>query len=890
MTTEPVLLSNGASVVVGKKRGFLFSPDSKPILTAVKDLSWPETLKRLPWHQRVIERAFAYHGIKRSRPDPKRIIYTDEVTRFIVEAFMMSHHYPRGSDEIAKMKYEIIAGVAKLLGRKKVSWNQVYQAAKSFSKEQVRQVDVNAPHPLGWGGDVKPKIEEPRVEEPKLITRRFPKPPVLQISREVWERNPGEVRVGAMSRIDWKDRGARAAIVLREFEIFAGEGCHYNVLNGGLVSKRDIMARIDVKLEELTAAQRREYKTTVIDFVCTDIANELHSIIPIIKKPAECVVDGGEEFVRFYIMPSRILDGVRRVGAAKELVYGEEVARLLQTMRPDIKLYKTGGDTTRLKGIGTTDEEIKAGGQKISWINPRKHRLPGQFASTPADKEIREEEAAAEYLTAFTVVGGHGSSISKPGDGERQRPFLTLPVSHIPMPRREGEPSIALNQIGARIIRVQPGGKQRFVETWSLRDLARDERLFMTGIKDGANELHHKIVDAIKREEQRRGLTVGELADFIAVPRDQIEEAIKFLVEPKALKRTTWSGLYFDDESGRYNMHRDWFQERIRYPWPYEDYLELRRLLAGCLHAGYNTTDYDFVTYRLPEIILDQDVQVLEILGDLIGGLKHHMIHRGQVFSGLNYTEQEIFAAELIATVLYKVFVKRFEKITVGYDRHKLAKGELESWIDTALLLFLFIVGNHDAWQEEEGHIPGYVFQSTLVSILNHHSGNYLLARGLFTPALYESIGKKVIELPEFDAVYTFPGGITTKLMHPRKGRTKTVSQRAEESLEDSREHLADSANYHTTIVAEQWHPELGQRHAVQAGALTPITYHERGILKKVDFGPVLSVTRHHKGRAFMHRHMFYNEPLLQHPISKHTDVNQLKEKLGLLRSPVQSV
>lgn len=888
--------STGQSIEVELRPGFLKTPKGKEVLAALSHLPVSQIVPLFDrfWSHSTIEKAFSYHGIRRERP--AHINYDDDTIGFIIEGFKRSHHLPPNSPELFQLKEEIIRGVAKRLKRQKVTWNQIACVARDLSKAEVRKHDPNVPYPLRWGSDTK-SAKKPLPPEPALKLHKFPDPPTLQITKEAWEQNPGEVRVGAISRIDWKDKGARAALAALEFQICAWEGCHYNVLNGGLVSKRDIQERIDEKLEQLTPAQRRVFRTKVINYVLMDIANELNSIIPIIKKPPEAVKPGEEELVRLYIMPSLILDGA--YGKRKKNVYGEEVARLLQGMRPDIRLQKTGGDTTRLKGIGVTEEEA-ARGQIIRWINPTKHRLPGQYASTAADKEIREEEEAAEYYAHLYVVGGYGSSISKPGGGERKRPFITLPVCHIPMPRREGEPSIALNQIGVRIIKAQPGGKERLIQTWSLHDLATYERLFVTGIKEGATEVHKRIVEAIKREEHRRGLTIGELADALKIERTEIEQAVQFLLEPRALKRTTWPGLYFDPESGRYNFHRDWFQDHLRYPWPYDkDYLELKRLVAGCLHAGYNTTDYEYFRRRVPKIIVRFGIKVFEIVGDLIAGLKHHQIHRGQVFSGLGYTEQEIFAAELVGTVMYDVFVERFEQYEAARRGQKLEKGELESWIAEALLLFIFIVGNHDAWQEETGHIPGYVFKSTLISILNYYIGKYLLDRGLFTAALNDIIETKVVELPEHNAVYTFPGGLRVGLVHPRKGRTKTASQRAEEALDFCENcHVTDSANYHTAIVAQKWHPDLGQREAIQVGAFTPFTYYEQGQLKRVDFGPIYSNIRYQEkdllgrrqARIFMTEHMFFSEPILTEPISKNTNIDQLKESLGLLRARVKPV
>lgn len=721
---------------------------------------------------------------------------------------------------------------------------------------------------------IRRKKKKEEVKPPKLETHKFPEPPALEISREAWEK-PG-VRVGGLSRIDWKDKGTRAGLVRLAFEkVFVSKGCHYNGLSGGLVSKKDISARIQKEKDALTPAQRRRYSGMVVEHILDEFARELHSILPFVRKPQTPDQTGQVEFIRLYIMTSRILDGD----------YGERVARRLQNIRPDIRLYKQGGARTRLKGVGTTEEERHIG-QMLGWLNPKKSRLSGQYASTAVDADVREEEAATESYPLAWITAGYGSSTSKPGGGEKKRPRISLPVCSVPIPRREGDPAVALNQIGVRVIEVSPEGEM-LIQTWSFRDLVKDERTYVTGIKDGATELHKKIVEAIAKDTERQGLHIGELSDRLEIPRDEIEQAIQFLIEPRALKRTTWPGLYKDSESGLFNFHLDWFQERLRYPWPYDkDYLELKRLLFGCLHAGYNTTDYEFVRHCFLEIIERFGIEVVELIGDITAGLKHHLIHRGQIIGNLNYTEQETLAAELLGTVFYEVFTRRFEKLVVGKGDQKIIQEELEELIKLALVLFLYIVGNHEAWQKELGYTPGVVFRAKLVALLNHHIGRFLVERGFFTVRLDEIIRSKIIELPEYNAVYSFPGGICTELLHPSMSRTKTASIRTEEAFDFSRCQLVDIANFHTTFEQEKWDPELRQRVAAQAGAMTPLTYFEHGKLKRVDFGPIYVGVRYRDGRIFMSEHQFFHKPILKEPINKDTDINQLKERLRLLRSP----
>ena len=693
---------------------------------------------------------------------------------------------------------------------------------------------------------------------------------VLKANEERWKSCAA--RVGFLSRVEWKTRGARAALIRRAFEIFAEEGCHYIVLNGGLTNGKYLKYLIEKELAGMSAKDRAKARPNVEKRVLRELTAELNSVIPSIERPPEVV--RGSKYVRIYVSTSPIIDGA----------LGQEFAKVFLKKRPDIVLLKEGHDYTRLKGVGNTPEERKEG-QLIGLLNPRKHRLPGQYASNALDKEISEEEAAADDFPAAWVFGGTATSVSKPGSGERHIPAISLPVLHIPTPGRVGEPSIALNQIGLRILESAADGRKTVI-TWSLRDLTKSERTFITGIKSDAKLIHQQIAEAIKQD--RHGLTVGEIADKLEIPREEVQEAIRFLVEPRALKRVTWPGLYLDEESGRYNFHRDWLQSQLSYPWPYgEEYTELRRLLFGCMHAGYTTTDYEYMRWRLPEIIIEKDIHVLEVIGDLVAGLKHGLMHRGQIIGNMNYTDQEQFGGELVGTVIYAVFENRLKAKIKDFSDEKLKSLSAEDvgkLVSDSLLLLLYIVGNHDGWQKDLGVTPGDKFGSSVIDVVYHHIRKLLTEMGVCLPNLYELVLEKIKELPENDAVFTFPNGLSTELIHPSMSRTKTVSIRCEEALNFSRCTIVDIANFHTAIEVEKYHADLGERVATQVGTMVIDTDFERGKLKRLDFGPVFVGIRHKQGRVFRVEHIFFNDPILKKPIPRSTDIESLKDRLKLCR------
>jgi hypothetical protein len=725
-------------------------------------------------------------------------------------------------------------------------------------------------------GEMRIKREK-GVPEPDLVEIEWPDPPVLHITPEAWNKN--SVAVGGCSRISWCDKGARVYLTELGFKCFAEEGCRYVVIVGGLLASSYVGIRIKERLKALTAQQRKLYGESVTDNVCQDIATELTSIIPRIMKPKMAVTDDGSPFVKIYIMPSPVLDGR----------YAEQVFYHLQQKRDDIVIYKSGGSPTRLKGVGATEEEKQAG-RMIHWLTIRKTRMPNKSASGPNDKEIGEEAMGAKRFSPdLYAVGGYGSSYAKPGDGEQAVARFAVPCLSVPMPRRPGEPSMALNQIGVEIIDVLPSGEWS-AKTVSFRDVVfRERELFVTSIQAGATKLQQRIVDELKSPAEPDGLSVGELSDpdRLGLPRDKIEAALEGLTTEDPSPRATWPGLY-RDESYRYNFHLAWFQNKRGVAWPYADGLQkLTRLMFGCLHAGYTTTDYEFVRWELPKIILEQNVQALELIGDIIAGLKHHMMHKGQVLSNMNYTDQETFAAELLATVVYDVFVARFSEKLKAKTKSVITCPQVAEAVTDALLMFIYIVGNHDGWQKETGHTPGVTFRDKLIATLYRAIGAYLRSQNLLLAGfdLETIIRSRMVELPEQEARHVFSCcGLTTALNHPSKGRTATTSTRAEEAAEFNRGvPLVDTANYHTAIAVNRWEPEVGQRLIIQAGAMVLWTQFENGLLKRVDFGPVLAKTGSKDGRIITSEVRFFSKPRIKKPYPQTTDPNQLKSDLKLL-------
>ncbi|RLC35300.1 MAG: hypothetical protein DRZ76_00445 [Candidatus Nealsonbacteria bacterium] len=704
------------------------------------------------------------------------------------------------------------------------------------------------------------KVEESFEKKKKELTieeKSFPAPEVWEVSAEAYKR-PG-VRIGLFSGANYKEDGFRAGLIRLGRDLTRQEGTHFDIWNAGLVSKKWIAKELKRRCEGI----HRDLHPYIVENFLTEAAQELNSIIPKIKKPRQSKENG--KYIRLYIMTSPTRDGP----------LGEEIARRLQKLRSeDIRCYRAGGDRLPVKQPGK-------GRNKLVWvINPHKSRLPSKYHSQVAEREIddKRRQTTKKYPDLW-VVGPFASNIHKP-QGERKEPYVTMGVL-----RRLEEVLEAENQISVSIVEYTPQN-DRFVRVWDLKDIVARELENITGIKAGAEEIHQKIVEVIK---ERRPVPIGIIADELKWDRKTLEKKIKFLVEEKKSPRKTWPGLYYNPSSQCYDFHLDWVQDRLSYPRidiHDKNFAEDRILFIGCPHVGYTTTDYEFIVKDIPEIILKHNIKTLPILGDIIAGLRYSYLHTGEVFGDLNNTDQEKLAAELFGTVIMKVFMARIKKRLAGRNAAELSQLEAKTIILESLLDFPYIPGNHDLWQESEGTAPLETFSDKLSGLLVKHLSAFLFKKSMPSVDIFEIISQKLIKMPDYDAIYRLPSGLNMEMYHPHTARADTTSLRAQKALENSNSQVVGVANFHTATVVHNWYSDRGQCVAVQIGTLVIYTRFEERKTKRIDFGPVFLRVLSKNQRIIMTESAYFNKPRLKKPLSKWTNLDQLKKNLGILDAP----
>jgi len=128
------------------------------------------------------------------------------------------------------------------------------------------------------GSKNKEKVKEEELAkfsvQLKKEERSWPEPEILEVSEEAWRR-PGSRR-GYTSRWDYKGSGYRSGIILQDCQKFVEEGCHFNDVAGGVISKEYIKKELRRRFKAVKPGLR----DNVTEHFLNEAAKELDSIIP----------------------------------------------------------------------------------------------------------------------------------------------------------------------------------------------------------------------------------------------------------------------------------------------------------------------------------------------------------------------------------------------------------------------------------------------------------------------------------------------------------------------------------------------------------------------------------------------------------------------------------
>lgn len=638
--------------------------------------------------------------------------------------------------------------------------------------------------------------------------------------------------IAFISRSDWGSPGSRVGLQKRAAAECRLENVPFVVFGGGMVSfphlRKELTDRaLDKLWHEIWGDRyskekkppRSERVDDARDKRLRDWADELATFIPKFK-------DNNGRPIRIYLVTSPAVNYDGPIG--------RELAHLLVKRRRDI----------RYQGEIRARIPLKRQNKVLGILVPEKASWRSKYFSTAVDRMIEDEEnQTSEKLPDLWVIGCTASSIQRP-QGEKKRPYISLPALH----RLQGVHT-AENQVGIRFVEFTPDSRDFLVRTYNYKDLTAREREFIPTPKQ-ASEVQQQVVAAIKTKGPH---TIGMLEDVLRIQRTQISAEITALNSSRYRPR-----IEFDEDSQRYDFDPDWIQRKLVYPrLPTRNIHEDKILAFGCLHAGSTFSEYLFFVNEVSQLMLRRGSTVLVGAGDLIQGLEHDLDRRGEVMPGFNnWTIQEMLSSHLLCSVLIRVFEVRLDEALQATKNGKLSGHRLEKAVSVSLPAFLWIEGNHDAWVRRRGHDPLATFSRDLVSCLAREMWNVLSRRSLNVSNLLGIAEAHVCQ----GEVQTLPSGLGITILHPGMARAKTSSLRAQEMLQMAVTPVVVGANFHIAVNVEQWESDLGQRIAQQVGSIVWKTDYEHGHLKTLDVGVGTLRVVSHNGKILLTETSFFGE------------------------------
>jgi hypothetical protein len=694
--------------------------------------------------------------------------------------------------------------------------------------------------------------------------------------------NSGQVSILLISRLDFPSDGYRRGLLLKASEICQRNDARFVILAGGAVAERYVKDKArrltrrikalakqvkvllatddpDTEEAETLNAQIARLQGYLDELEPEQMAQQLAAQLPTFKNAAG-------ETVNIYVFPSPAYDGD----------IGEQVCQRLAELRhDDVRIYHSDEDVVPVRQTGRSIEVAVP--TKAVWMR-------GDYFSTAVERVLKDRRKSSTSEGAdLVVVGCFGTAINKQR-GEAHRAYVAVPVLH----RQQGV-RVAENQIGVAIMTVQRDRIDPIVRIEDLKDLVMNEGEAMVAPK----RLHPRQRKLVQLIMEHGRSSTGVLAAQAGLASSTVtRELLPLDNRRKGRRPTGWPGLRFDEDANRWDLDKYWLREHLQYPdLPNAAERQVDSIVAyGCLHSGCIYTDYRYFLEEVPRVMLKTGATILVGAGDFVEGNKHNLVLRGEVYGGMNVTQQEQFAGALIASVTVDVFRARFEEAMAKIRRPTPEK--VAAAVDASLVTNVMIPGNHDLWSLDTGFAPLVVMAMSSIDRIYAGIAAVLAAKGLQSPGLLNLVKSKFVipsvgEGERHDLIcrnrFILPSGLQMAVLHPHMSRTKTTSIRLQEMLEAAKDcQVVLGANFHVAEFLGVWEALLGQRICVEIGTMKLRSDFEENKLKTVDHGFAWLLLESVNGRIVAAENTFYTGHVDPRELSRNRVFRDLLGSLGL--------
>lgn len=443
-------------------------------------------------------------------------------------------------------------------------------------------------------------------------------------------------------------------------------------------------------------------------------------------------------------------------------------ARILERaakLRDDFRLVGERAD-------GTYDPEVKLpiqleGVGFIRMIMPRRapwyYRIITSFMQRLINSFVSRTFSEKPSLI---LVGGAGIGAYLPF-------YEGVPALAVPTLHKIDEQTSTENMVGALAFRMEvtKEGLRIVPRYYDFRPIVSAEREL--SIPKSLTKAEQAVWKALTPSPANRGVILFRVnSGKEKHTAEQVDEAIKRLMDRKLVEHRDFSNHYVISESHRQKM-------RISLRSYLKGAKVVRHAVSSCEHWGALKTLYFTLMEYFPRRIVDVDVIVDN--GDKIQGMAHNYEYNGEVLPiTMGYDKQQIYAARLTAkTRLLWIFERRLRK--------HLKKGlPVEELIRKCLVKYVFNNGNHPSWIHWQKHaLVLNLFESELKAALKTGILRILKANGI--DADYELIDRlveeRVVRVGENQLIELEPG-FWAGIKHPSKGRTLSKSHRIQDVVE----------------------------------------------------------------------------------------------------------
>lgn len=697
------------------------------------------------------------------------------------------------------------------------------------------------------------------------------------------------LRIGLVSRIDYGSDGFRQGLLELAAEIFRKENVHFVVLAGGLVSGRAVIKKLKILVRDFRLLEKPQKKLIremdkIKDGIkslekrnsqslseqrelnrlrarLSEIEKELDMIDPQLRILARKIRElspeamAGKlakhlprfknakgETVKFYVVLSEAYDKA----------VGIETGILLARLRPqdEMRLYDDNAVSLPLWSG-------KAHEKKLEVLTPtRAVWMRGDYYSTPVERMIKDRsKQSASAAPDLRLCGCFGSSITKP-KGEAKEPYVSVPVLS-----RIEETTVNENQIGVQVVEVYSDRAVPVVRDYPFKDLISRERMFI-GLPAEMSSRRRKCIEALKEHGKR---TTGLISDDTGLSRESVKKTLDKLRVRNGKLRKTWPGVVYDELSDRWDFALEWVMKKLRYQLPQGELKVDSKVEVCCTHFGSLDTDYPYLANEVPKVMLEYNVNILVNAGDSVEGLKHNMMQRGELYAGMNLTQQERGSGLMFAGIILKVFKVRFDQLLANQDAKNIPKEKVAELILGALVTYIYILGNHDLWDTDSGHQPLATKIDTMILKITKEIEKILAEKGLNkVDNLISLVRSKIVTDPA--GRFTLPSGLRMAVMHPHMSRAKTTSLRPQEMLDKANDcQVVVGGNFHVGEALGVWEPALGQRLCTEIGTMKHGSPFEDNKLKTVDQGFVYTRIESIAGRIVRTEVTFYSNEDVQY-------------------------